>query len=207
MQIKKTAVLVPLLLPVLFASCATKAVRTPVPPAFDLNSTYIDLQPGWTLRVITPILKSGKYELDTAGEPDQAGGITTVAGDNFMGYEVARYVIVPHRRNGVRIVFRDARLVKGDQTTTQAQPRVPLFQFPRTDKYVRLLYMERASGSDHDMAVLAAKSIDRLSKLTNAVRTDPKEACRSSNDGFCSWIPAGIAVRPEKGSANFESDL
>jgi len=43
---------------------------------------YIDLEPGWRLRVVTPILKDGGYVVKTQGETVEPG---------FLGYEVSFY--------------------------------------------------------------------------------------------------------------------
>jgi hypothetical protein len=47
------------------------------------------------------------------------------------------------------------------------------------------------------MAVVATREMDTLATLTHQVQTDPSSGCRSDRISFCSWIPAGIAVRPE----------
>jgi hypothetical protein len=47
------------------------------------------------------------------------------------------------------------------------------------------------------MAVVAAKDMEALDILTYRVQADPSGGCRSDSRSYCSWIPEGIAVRPE----------
>ena len=61
---------------------------------------------------------------------------------------------------------------------------------------MRLIFLARLSPSDHDMAVAAAASRDALDTLTRSVKAN-RAACADGPAGFCSWIPAGVAVIPE----------
>src|SRR5688572_20797276 len=77
-----------------FIGCAERSVRpalaaaTPLSPA----GTYIDLQAGWRLSVITPLFKSGKFVLDSVDGQEQSsessGGLSLSikAGTDFLGY-------------------------------------------------------------------------------------------------------------------------
>ncbi|MGA2182611.1 MAG: hypothetical protein ABSH47_06235 [Bryobacteraceae bacterium] len=154
---------------------------------------YIDLEPGWRVRVVTPILKGGGYRVRTAGEP---GATTLKAGADFLGYEIAWYAVKARFPSGERVVFTAAEVHNKDGVVPAAQPLAPLFHVPGEARYVRLIYLVRASEADHDMAVVAASRRDALDPLTAQVRTNP-QACQSQRGTFCSWIPDGIAVTPE----------
>lgn len=190
-----SAVLALEFLSIVLAGCASRIVRSPAP--FDIHSSsYIDLQPGWRLRVTTPLLKSGGYVLkDTVQSTSRDGALIIETGDDFIGYETSYYA-VGRNGPGVKIEFKSTEVTRDGETFSQRQPKVALFTMPRPAKYVRLLFIRRVSEADHDMAVVAAERIETLERLTQSVQTDP-QACLSKGATYCSWIPLGIAVRPE----------
>ena len=57
----------------------------------------------------------------------------------------------------------------------------------------RLVFLERANASTHDMAVLTAKAPATLDELTVRLQSSAAAGCQRG----CEWVPAGIAVRPE----------
>lgn len=68
---------------------------------------------------------------------------------------------------------------------------------PSHIRYVRLLFLTRASHADHDMAIIASDQTESLDVLTRAVQAEGLKGCEIHVRGHCSWIPAGVAVRPE----------
>ncbi|HSB16412.1 MAG TPA: hypothetical protein VLE22_18320 [Bryobacteraceae bacterium] len=188
----------------LLLSCAPRAVRTSGKPA-DLSQTvpkptrgidYIDLQPGWRLRVTTPLLKSGAYRLRLNEKQVDGNTVTLSAGEDFEGYETAFYAVEPRKGGGVRIGFVSADMMKEGKSVPQVRPKELLFRLPPSTRMVRLIYLTRVSQFDHDMAVVAADETGALERLTQAVKTG-QDACKSEDDSVCFWIPAGIALRPE----------
>jgi len=177
----------------LLAACTARHPRASAAAVQPIGPSYIDLEPGWRLRVVTPILKSGGYRLKLTAPTADAGTVTLHAGDDFLGYEVACYAV--KARNGVEFV--SAETTRNGHTAPQPQPVAHLFQLPRGVRHVRLIYLVRVSEADHDMAVAAAKDMDGLDALTRRVQANPADACRTEPDAFCAWIPAGIAVVPQ----------
>jgi hypothetical protein len=47
------------------------------------------------------------------------------------------------------------------------------------------------------MAIVAAKRLDTLNAFTKRLRENPSVCEGKEEEIFCSWVPAGIAVRPE----------
>lgn len=188
------------------AGCAPRtAPPSPAPAATSpLGPSYIDLQPGWRLRVVTPLLRSGGYRLRTGAESTEGNTVTLSAGDEFLGYETSYYAVRQRRGGGVRVNFDMAEVTKGGETSRQARPLERLFQIPRGAKHVRLIYLQRVSEADHEMAVVAADRPETLDALTAQVRATPEEACGSGRRAHCSWIPAGISVLPEMRRASDE---
>ena len=76
----------------LAAGCRTArvpiAANTPKPAV----GTYVDLEPGWRLRVITPLVAGGGYALKTAPAQEQGNTITLKTGADFLGSETATSV-------------------------------------------------------------------------------------------------------------------
>jgi hypothetical protein len=161
------------------------------------QADYIDLQPGWRLRVVTPILKSGGYQLRAAGQQISGNNITLSTEADFLGYELAYYAVRSRNGAGVRVEFVSAEIIKEGNTSAQSRPLAPLFQLPHSARYVRLIFLTRISRADHDMALVAARESDALDALTRGVLADPTEACKIETRTYCAWIPQGIAVAPE----------
>jgi hypothetical protein len=180
----------------LLTGCAARKVAVH-PSAVD-RAEYIDLQPGWRLRVVTPVLKSGGFQLQPAGQQFSGSTITLSAGADFLGYELAYYAVRSRNGAGVRVEFSSAEITKEGQVSAQSRPLAPLFQLPRSARYVRLIFLTRISRADHDMAVVAARESQALDALTRRVLADPASACTTETLTYCAWIPKGIAVAPEQ---------
>jgi hypothetical protein len=174
---------------VALSACASRMAHVPATPAPPTGPAYyIDLEPGWRLRAVTPILKSGGYRLRPEGE---AGSTTLRAGADFLGYEIAWYTVESRR-----IVFAAAEVHNKDSVVPAPAPIAPLFRLPGNARYTRLIYLVRVSEADHDMALVAAHKREALDPLTAQVRANPRN-CRTERETFCAWIPDGIAVTPE----------
>lgn len=185
------------LLLALLTACAHK--RPPLPPAPVLRGpAYAELQPGWQVRVVTPILKSGGFLLKTTEQQESGNTITLTAGDEFQGYETAIYAVGAQRAGGVRIALQEVTLERGSQRTHPPRSFAPRLNVPRRLRHVRLLYSLRVSSADHNMAVLAARDSRRLAELTERVQAAPATNCARSRNEYCEWIPAGVAVRAER---------
>jgi len=185
--------------------CARPKVAIPSTPGPPASPDWVDLEPGWRVRVVTPMLSSGGYLLKTeparrqSPDADASRGIrrevTLSTGTDFTGYEVSLYSVKPCRGGGVNVIFSSAEIHKQGQVTRSRLPIHPLFQFSRETRWVRILHLARG-GHDYDSAILAATRRDTLEALTRQVQADPS-ACKSAGDAFCSWIPLGIAAIAE----------
>lgn len=174
--------------------CAARHLRSASTAAAQgTDSSYIDLEPGWRLRVVTPILKSGGYRLRVTGETAGNATMAISAGDDFLGYEVAFYAVGTRRA----LEFQSAEIIRDGKSTPQPVPIADLFHLPRGVRHARLIYLVRISQADHDMALAAAKDIDDLESPTHRVQANTAHACGNARGVFCVWIPAGIAVVPE----------
>ncbi len=81
-------------LTLLLVACAPRTVPTPATPK-PLAGTYLDLEPGWRLRVITPLLKGGGFQVKTEPVQEPGNTLTLKAAPDFEGYETSYYDILP----------------------------------------------------------------------------------------------------------------
>ena len=162
---------------------------------------FIDLQPGWRIKAFTPILKSGGY-LPALVDEGQSGGVRLSVSAELVGYETSYYSVKriedkTAKEQGVKVAVTSVLLTKDGKAARQQQPALQLFDLPDADRFVRLLYLVRVSGADHDMAIVGAATPGALDELTRAIETNPAESCVISGLGYCKWVPKGIGVQIE----------
>lgn len=164
-----------------------------------MDNRYLDLQPGWRLRVVTPILESGGYKVRTEELRSEGGAINLRAEKGLLGYQTDYYFVNASGEGKPVVTFRRAEFTSVDQKKTEKPaPAVKLFVLSEDIRYVRLLLLTRVSDSDHDEAVLAALSKTELEALTAKVESNPTSNCKPQPEGLCSWVPEGIAVQVER---------
>ena len=169
-----------------------------VPHAF-VDRSYVDLRPGWRIRVITPILKSGGFKVQTEQVKSSDGTIELKTGDGIVGYEVSYYTVNARESGGRAIRFTSAETrVRGGTPIRKLQPAFLLFDLPDASRYLRLVFLMRASRTEHDEAILGASSPSDLDVLTRRVESSPAENCKVQAEGVCSWVPEGIGVQIER---------
>ncbi|MGI9072716.1 MAG: hypothetical protein ACR2JB_15725 [Bryobacteraceae bacterium] len=89
-----------------------------------------------------------------------------------------------------------AEITKDGKTVPEANPpRLP-FALPEGTEHIRLVYLVRVSQADHNMAIVASKRLATLNIFTAQLKRNPG-VCKRDDETFCSWVPAGIAVRQE----------
>ncbi len=177
--------------------CSRQRVSVPVggvtSPA---ENSYLDLEPGYQLKIVNPLLNSPGGRSETA--PQQSAGNTIVlSAPNLMGYQVTYYTIEGSPHGKVRLRFASAETTRNGKTSPETIPPVLGFSLPSGKNFVRLIYLVRVSQSDHNMAITASKNKAALSAFTEELKENPA-VCGQQEQVFCSWVPAGIAVRPEK---------
>jgi hypothetical protein len=195
----------------LITSCAPREVHVPTQPAPAQSMYWIDLQSGWRVRVVTPIVRSGGHFVEGlpvirstgVGGSDQrssqtsnGGTITLNTGKASVGYEVSFYAVKPLRAGGVQVVFRTAVIHQDGEKTVRSHPIVPLFQLPRNETFVRVVHLAWGDRRSHEAAILATRCRDLLDEFTRQVQSH-LTACKNTSDVYCSWVPAGVAVIPE----------
>jgi hypothetical protein len=165
---------------------------------YALPAGFADVAPGWRLRVVTLLTKSGRFRMNESAEQSGPNTLTIRTDSDFLGHETAYYSVSERPREpGVALRLETVRAAIGDQTESRTEPKVALFQLPDWARHVRLVFLTRASSADHDMAILAARSYWDLEQATTPVQVTPKTGCATTKTVYCAWVPAGIAVTPE----------
>lgn len=192
------SVLVPVCFGVIAVSgCGPRTAKVAAAPEVLQNSnSYLDLQAGGQLRVLVPILKSGGYVPKTASNGSGEEHTIVLRAADLEGYELIHYAIQARRGGRVQLRFTSAEVLKDGKTVDRPQSINLPFALPSKSDFIRLIYLVRSSHSDHDMAIVASPNKISVENLTAKVEHHP-EACVSSHDVSCEWVPRGISVRPE----------
>jgi hypothetical protein len=176
------------------AGCVPKAVHPPerTAPATD---DYLDLQPGARLRILVPTNKSEGYQFATEAARE-SGNAIILSSPNPVGYEVSYYSVQGQRHGNVRLRFASAEMTKDGETRQEKRARALPFPLPLQAEHIRLIFLVRSSRADHNMAIAASKQLDDLNSFTDRFKGNP-DICKSEGAIFCTWVPQGVAVRPE----------
>jgi hypothetical protein len=164
------------------------------------DNSYEDLAPGWRLRILVPLLNSGGYSGVTASGRE-VGGTTLLSAANLAGYEVSYYSIEKRAGGKVHLRFESAEVTKNGETKQENPEPVLPFPLPTKNQHIRLIFLVRRSAADHNMAISASENLEALNAFVSRLKRDP-EACKPEGEVFCSWVPEGIAVRPEPVSSS-----
>jgi len=165
---------------------------------------YTDLQPGFRLRVVSPVFREGApsdataLQTETAPSTDGAGLTVTVqASDDLIGYEIAWYAVNPLTgRHGARIVPEYADFHNDGEVERTTAPRANPFVFGPESAHFRLLHMTRLSESDRDFLLLAAATPEELAERTEVLKENA-DACEGmAPAGVCRVIARGVAILP-----------
>ncbi len=159
------------------------------------DNSYIDLAPQWGLSIIMPLFKSGGT-LPTLTAQQSKGNTISYSAPDLIGYQTAYYEAAGTRSGAVRLKFWSAAITKDGKTVVQLKPPTLPFPLPKGPQYIRLVYFVRVSQADHNMAIVASKHLETLNTFTRELETNP-DRCSQSGNVFCSWVPPGVAVRPE----------
>ena len=183
------------------AGCAPR--RMPIPPAIaplpPNDREYIDLSPGWRLRIVAAVTKSGKHEVEFTPVNQEGNVISLKVSDDLIGYETAFWSILARPRGGISLQLASAEVTVNGNAGPLAKPTRALIHAPRSARYIRMFYLTRKSDADHNMAIAGATKLERLEAFTRAFHDSPADACSDfvKQSEYCEWVPAGVAVRPE----------
>ena len=162
--------------------------------------SFLDLQPGWRLSLVTPLRRDSATDSWRYGQPniktETTNGLNvtiSVNPDSQFGFERTVYAVLPKG-----LAWQESvRTLEGKEERS-LEPILKLFPQPARTQTLRLLFLTRASDLNYNTALLSAPNPGAMEAFTAAVRANPEQACRQN----CIWIPPGVAARPEKPSPN-----
>jgi hypothetical protein len=179
----------------LWVGACSRRLTTPIPSSAPSDSSYLDLTPGSTLRILIPLWKAGQAR-NGFGPAQVKGNTIALSANNLLGYEFAYYSVIGRRNGRVQLKFASVEVSKDGQRVPQATAPALPFTLPQKSGFIRLVFLVRVSQSDHNMAIVAAGSRSALDSITRLLKQDPT-ACQRSKTIFCTSVPEDIAVRPE----------
>jgi len=170
-------------------------------------SGYVDLGPGYKLRVVSPILResaapgASALAVETVTGEGHSINIDVKASDDLLGYETAWYTLEPRGGSpGLRIVPGSAEARIGADVKPETGPRTNYFAFAPDEAYFRLFFLTRVSHADHDLAMLGAPTRAALDEHTKQFEADPglcAEKLSAKISGVaCLLIPKEVGVLP-----------
>ena len=160
----------------------------------------LDFEPGFRLKVVSPLLKAGFTELKIETViPEKQGPIEVKVGDELEGYETSYYDLLPARGGGVRLQLL---AVEQNRRGALAHPVAPSSwrpEIPAGFPYLRLLFLRRASRSDRDITLLAARSLAALDEAGQRIESsaDALDTCRAERGAHCLVVPRHSALNLE----------
>ncbi|MEN6601031.1 MAG: hypothetical protein ABFD86_01350 [Bryobacteraceae bacterium] len=162
------------------------------------DSASIDVEPGFFLRVVSPLLRAGASDLKLDAEiPDQPGVIHVKAGKELEGFETSYYAVEASRSAVVfsLVSVEHSRMGKVSSASAPAGYRL---QPPETARCFRMLFLRRRSDSDRNLTLLGAGSRAELDAAQRRMESaaDPMVACSDERSAWCQPIPRLSAVAP-----------
>ena len=137
------------------------------------DNSYTDLKPGWKLRAVMPLTRDGGLRAAAVSREGEGGTIFVSPGD-VDGYQTLYYAVEAGRHGQVRLRFVSAEATREGKTVGERGAPAQPFRLPRGSAHVRLIYLIRASQSDHDMAIVKSRRMEDLNAFTGRLKTNPE---------------------------------
>lgn len=158
--------------------------------------SWLDLTAGWRLRTIGPVMAGNPqaplFTSDPATLTGQSLNITLKASPDLLGFETFYYLLENTRQGELSLRLTSAVQTIDGKEQPHPAPQ-PALRIPPGTRFARLLYLLRASSTDHNMALLTAANPEALARLTTLIQADPTQ-CQTA----CQWVPPRVALRAEK---------
>lgn len=168
------------------------------------TSGYVDLQPGYRLRIISPIRESGNEAapiIEESGElkqtPDGKFSIDLRASSDLIGVEEAWYTIEKRKsRAGNELLPVHAVTRIDDRTDKTSKSRFRYFKFDSEVVIFRLFFLAWDGGENRKTMLLGGKNETALDLETQRLNRDPDACTAMQNQVQCFMVPEGVAFIP-----------
>jgi hypothetical protein len=127
------------------------------------------------------------------------GPVRAPATGEVTGVETTHYRFDPGAEGGWRMHVKSVEQTIEGKTRSVSKPRESAFEPPGHAAFFRLFLMTRLSDSNHDIALLATETADRMERLTPELIDQP-ERCLSgdfSEPAWCFASPRSLAINAE----------
>ena len=120
------------------------------------RSGAINLEPGFRLKVVAPLLQPGFKEVKIVQSPGAKGGGLEFTAEGLDGYETSYYAVEPRLGGGVQFALSSVEQNRMNVITHPDAPSGFQFFLPPDARYFRLMFLRRASTADRDISLLGA---------------------------------------------------
>lgn len=116
----------------------------------------INLEPGFRLKVLAPILKPGFREVKILQAPRATGGPLEMTVEGLEGYETAYYAVQPRDGGGVQFSLSSVEQNRMNVVTHTSEAKAFELRPAPDARFFRLMFLRRASVADRDISLLGA---------------------------------------------------
>jgi hypothetical protein len=168
--------------------------------AYELNGA-VTLEPGFRLKVVAPLLKSGYSEIKTALAPNSKPGQLEVNVEGLEGFETSYYDIRPRSGGGVEFALASVEQNRIGKITNPLAPAAFQFDIAPGISHFRLLFLRRLSIADRDISLLGGESWSVLLSSAQRFDTVPGSVseCTTTPGLQCVAVTAKTAILSEVG--------
>ena len=116
----------------------------------------INLEPGFRLKVVAPLLQPGVREVKIVQSAGANGGPLEFTAEGLDGYETSYYAVQPREGGGVQFALSSVEQNRMNVITHPDEPAGFHFHLVSNARYFRLMFLRRASIADRDISLLGA---------------------------------------------------
>jgi hypothetical protein len=161
----------------------------------------VNLEPGFRLKVLAPLLKPGFQEVKIVQPVNPSGGPLELTVEGLEGYETAYYAVQPRDGGGVQFALSPVEQNRLDVVTHPHEATAFKLRMAPDARFFRLMFLRRASIADRDISLLGAPqwgllldSAQRFDTIAGAV-----DDCDKVQGLACVAVSKQVAILSEVG--------
>jgi hypothetical protein len=116
----------------------------------------VNLEAGFRLKVLAPLLKPGFQEVKIVQPANPSGGPLELTVEGLDGYETAYYAVKPRDGGGIQFELSSVEENRMDVVTRSPEAKAFQFRMSPDARFFRLMFLRRASVADRDISLLGA---------------------------------------------------
>jgi hypothetical protein len=161
----------------------------------------VNLEPGFRLKVLAPLLKPGFQEVKVVQPANPSAGPLEMTVEGLEGYETAYYAVQPRDGGGVQFALASVEQNRMDVVTHASEAGAFQLHVDPSARFFRLMFLRRASVADRDISLLGAPQWSLL--LDSAHRFDTiagtVDDCGKVSGLSCVAVSKQVAILAEVG--------